>query len=222
MRSSLTVVFAATLVLSADPVMAGVIRGVLMTSTKSTNARAASDSAKTSKPTVQRGAGDAVVYLDKIPEKVEKKLTKPGLFRKARRPPRIVQRDLHFVPRVLATAVGGLVEFENLDRVYHNTFSVSAAKRFDLGKYAPGRLDTVVFDRVGVANLHCDIHPDESGFVVVVPNHAFTRPDSLGRFTLPKLPRGEYTVHVWHPRLGEFTRAVTMPKHGDLKLELKF
>lgn len=80
----------------------------------------------------------------------------------------------------------------------------------------------MVFDRAGVANLHCDIHPDESGFVVVVPNHAFARPDSLGRFALPKLPKGDYTLHVWHPRLGEITRDVTMPKHGDLKIELRF
>lgn len=222
MSRSLSVVLVAALVLVADPAVAGVIRGVLATSARSPRARAGRDSVQTSKPTVQRGANDAVVYLDKIPEKVEKKLTKKGLFKKAPRPKRIMQKDLHFVPRVLATTVGSAVEFENLDRVYHNTFSVSAAKRFDLGKYAPGTVDTVVFDRVGVANLHCDIHPDESGFVVVVPNHAFTRPDSLGRFALPKLPKGDYTLHVWHPRLGEFTRAVTMPAHGDLKLELKF
>ena len=221
MRHPLTVVFVATLILAADPAAAGVIRGVLTTSPPPP--RVGRDSLKTAKPTLQRGAGDAVVYLETVPEKVEKKLTKRGFFRKAPKPQRIVQRNLHFVPRVVATAMGSLVEFENLDRVYHNTFSVSAAKRFDLGKYKPGTLDSVLFDRAGVVNLHCDIHPDESGFVVVVPNHAFTRPDSLGRFQLPpKLPKGDYTLHVWHPRLGEFSRAVTMPAHGDLKLELKF
>jgi hypothetical protein len=222
MRSLTFAIIVAALALLVAPSAAGVIRGVLVTSAHGTRAHGAADSSAAAKPALQRGANDAVIYLAQVPQKVEKKLTHRGLFRKAPRPPRIVQTKLRFVPRVLAAAVGTAVEFENLDRVYHNAFSVSAAKRFDLGKYAPGTIDTVTFDHVGVANLHCDIHPDESGFVVVVPNHAFARPDSLGRFTLPKLPRGQYTVRVWHPRLGEITRTVEMPKHGDVALELRF
>ena len=222
MRAFTLAIIVAALGLVVAPAAAGVIRGVLVTSPQRTRTRSAADSAALARPALQRGANDAVVYLERVPDKVEKKLTRHGLFKKAPRPPRIVQAKLRFVPRVLAAAAGTAVEFENLDRVYHNTFSVSAAKRFDLGKYPPGTLDTVVFERVGVANLHCDIHPDESGFVVVVPNHAFTRPDSLGRFALPKLPRGQYTVRVWHPRLGEISRAVEMPKHGDVALEQRF
>lgn len=224
MRTLTLATIVAALGLSVAPAAAGVIRGVLVTSPQETRTRVSADSAAT-KPALQRGARDAVVYLERVPDKVEKKLTHRGpfsLFKKTPRPQRIVQTKLKFVPRVLAATPGSLVEFENLDRVYHNTFSVSAAKRFDLGKYPPGALDTVVFNRVGVANLHCDIHPDESAFVVVVPNHAFTRPDSLGRFVLPKLPRGQYSVRVWHPRLGEITRAVEMPRRGDVTLELKF
>ena len=170
----------------------------------------------------QRRVKEAVVYLERIPEKVERKLTRRRWWKRAPRLPRIVQADLRFTPRVLAAAAGTRVEFANLDRVFHNTFSVSAARRFDLGKYPPGHVDTVAFDRAGVANLHCDIHPQESGFVVVLPNHAFTRPDSLGRFTLPKLPAGSYTVRVWHPRFGELRRNVTMPSQGDLSVDLTY
>jgi plastocyanin len=164
-----------------------------------------------------------VVYLDRIPDEVEHKLTKTHWW-KRKKPgvPRIVQADLRYSPRVLAAPVGTRVEFANLDRVFHNTFSVSAARRFDLGRYLPGHVDTVAFDRVGVANLHCDIHPQEVGFVVVVPNHAFTRPDSLGYFRLPKLPEGSYVVRVWHPRLGDLRREVVMPRRGNLQLDLKF
>jgi len=225
MRALSLATIVATLGLAVAPAAAGVIRGVVVTSPQRPRAGTSADPAAKAKPVLQRGARDAVVYLQWVPEKVEKKLTprsRSNRSKKAPRPPRIVQTKLKFVPRVLGAAAGTLVEFENRDRVYHNTFSVSSAKRFDLGKYPPGALDTVVFDRVGVANLHCDIHPDESGFVVVVPNHAFTHPDSLGRFVLPKLPRGQYSVRVWHPRLGEITRAVEMPKRGDVALELKF
>jgi len=200
------------------PAAAGVIRGVLVTAPH--RARPGAGASPT-KPAVQKGARDAVIYLEQVPDKVEKKLAKTAK-KKTPRPPRIVQRQLAFVPRVLAAPAGTLVEIENLDRVYHNTFSISASKRFDLGKYPPGAIDSVVFDRVGVANLHCDIHPDESAFVVIVPNHAFARPDSLGRFELPKLPKGQYQLRVWHPRLGEITRVVDMPKHGDVALELRF
>lgn len=222
MRSLTFAIIAAALGLVVGPAAAGVIRGVLVTSPQRARSHARADSAAVAKPVLQRGASDAIVYLEQVPKKVEKKLTGHGLFRKAPPTPRIVQTRLRFVPRVLGAAAGTAVEFENRDRVYHNTFSVSAAKRFDLGKYAPSTIDTVIFERTGVANLHCDIHPDESAWVVVVPNHAFTRPDSLGRFKLPKLPRGQYTVRVWHPRLGEITRAVEMPKHGNVDLELKF
>ena len=170
----------------------------------------------------QRRVKEAVVYVDRIPDKVERKLTRGHWWKREPKLPRIVQANRRFTPRVLAVAAGSRVEFANLDRVYHNAFSVSAARRFDLGKYLPGHVDTVAFDRAGVANLHCDIHPDESGFVVVLPNHAFTRPDSLGRFTLPKLPPGTYSVRAWHPRLGELRREVTMLRRGDLTLELKY
>jgi hypothetical protein len=170
----------------------------------------------------QRGVSDAVIYVESVPEKVERKLRPKSSPKRPAPLPRIVQSKQAYVPRVLVTTVGGSVEFENLDRVYHNTFSVSAAKRFDLHKYAPGHRDTVTFERLGVANLHCDIHPDEIGFVVVVPNHVVARPDSTGRYELPKLPAGDYTVHVWHPRFGEIKRDVTVPKHGDVQLDLSY
>jgi plastocyanin len=221
MRASTILATILALALSADPLVAGVIRGVLVTSPLRNRPRTPADSAAAAKPRIQRGAKDAVIYLVEVPAKVEKKLARKSRPKKGALP-RIIQTGLRFVPRVMAAAAGTAVQFQNLDAVYHNAFSVSAAKRFDIGKYPPGALDTVVFERVGVANLHCDIHPDESGFVVVVPNHAFTRPDSLGRFVLPKLPRGPYRLRVWHPRLGEISRAVEMPKRGDVDIELRF
>ena len=123
---------------------------------------------------------------------------------------------------MLAVARGTSVEFQNLDRVYHNAFSVSVAKRFDLGKYPPGTRDTVLFDRAGAINLHCDIHPDMVGFVVVLPNHVFCHPDSMGAYQLPSLPGGRYSVRVWHPHRGELRRDVVVPRHGDVDLTLVY
>jgi len=220
-------IFAIVLALFEVPAAdAGVVRGTLWMN------RRAPAASKTiaEKPAIarmQRGVSEAVIYIEKVPESVERKLSGRGgfaLFRRAPKPwvPRIVQRNRMFAPRVLAIPAGTQVEFQNLDRVYHNAFSVSTARRFDLGKYAPGKTDTVKFDRAGVINLHCDIHPDMLGFIVVTPNHAYVRPDSLGHFTLPKLPAGPYTVRVWHARRGEIRRAIDMPARGDVDLDLSF
>jgi plastocyanin len=169
---------------------------------------------------------DAVIYVEKVPDKVERKLTGSGawFFWKPTQPrvASVVQKGRRFHPRVLAVALGTPVAFRNLDNVYHATFSVSAAKRFDLGRNMPGRSDTLVFGRPGIINIHCDIHPDMLGYVVVTPNHVFTRPDASGEYRLPKLPAGTYRVHAFHPRRGEIQRTAEMPKRGDVNLDLTF
>ena len=202
----------------AVPASAGTVRGVLWLTPPSPRAAAESGGNRRAQP----GVADAVVYVDRVPDKVEKKLTHHGWFWRAPRLPRIVQQNRQFDPRVLAVARGTAVEFQNLDRVYHNAFSVSVAKRFDLGKYPPGTRDTVMFDRSGAINLHCDIHPDMVGFVVVLPNHVFCRPDSMGEYKLPSLPEGRYSVRVWHPRRGELRRDVVVPHRGDVDLTLVY
>jgi plastocyanin len=174
----------------------------------------------------QQGIHDAVVWVESIPAKAERRLARPPWYRFWDRPRArmrtMVQAHQRFTPRVMVAPVGTPVEFLNLDRVYHNVFSVSAARNFDLGRYAPGARDTVLFDRSGVANLHCDIHPDEIGFIVVVPNLAYARPDSLGRFSLPRLPEGEYALRAWHSRLGEARGMAVIPRRGDATVTLAF
>jgi len=207
--------------LVASAATAGTVHGTIWMSAAAAKASPASPEAVAR---VQRGISDAVIYVESIPKKVEDKLAKPGgfLFFRPRteRVTRITQNDRKFDPRVLAIPAGSRVAFLNLDTVYHNAFSVSPAKRFDLGKYPPGRRDTLLFDRTGVVNLHCDIHSSMLGFIVVTPNHAFARPDSLGNFRLPKLPPGTYALHVFHPRRGEIRREVLVPKSGELAVDL--
>jgi len=206
--------------LVCSPASAGVIRGTLWVTHPSAAALAADPGS--APKTAQPGVSDAVIYIESIPEKAEHKLTHRGWFSPKPRMPRIIQQDRRFMPRVMSVTQGTSVEFRNSDLVYHNAFSVSLAKRFDLGRYPPGKSDTVAFEHAGVVNVHCDIHPDMSGYVVVLPNHAFDRPDSLGSYALPNLPPGRYALRVWHPRLGELRRDVEIPKHGNLTLPLVF
>jgi plastocyanin len=157
---------------------------------------------------------DAVVYLERVPAGVESTLAASGPH------PRLAQKDQSFAPRVLPVAVGTAVDFPNLDPIYHNVFSLSPIKRFDLGKYPRGQFKTVVFNRAGLVNVFCDIHSDMEAFVLVLPHHAFTQPAADGSFALPELTAGHYTVHVWHPDLPEQTLGVDVPASGTVTVEI--
>lgn len=125
-------------------------------------------------------------------------------------------------PHVLPVAVGTRVTFRNRDQIYHKVFSISPAKSFDLGSQAPGERGTVVFDRPGVVALHCELHPEATAFVVVLPTGQFTQPNAQGKFILPELTPGTYTIAAWHPTYGEVKRRVKVPKGGRLNISLAY
>ncbi|HEY6867686.1 MAG TPA: carboxypeptidase regulatory-like domain-containing protein [Candidatus Eisenbacteria bacterium] len=158
---------------------------------------------------------DAVVYVEHVPATAE------SIIAHARRvPATLAQFHRAFVPRVLSIAAGDTVAVPNLDPIYHDVFSLSPIKDFQLGRYAKGESRRVVFDRPGLVNVYCAIHSDMAAFVIVLPHHVFARPDSLGRFALPPLPPGPYTVCVWHPDLRGQRREVRIPAQGDLVLDV--
>lgn len=177
----------------------------------------------------QKGVEDGVVWVARIPERVDLRLSERSrgwlVLRKPKAGPplpSVALRHDSFTPRVLAGPAGSRVEFANRDRLYHSAFSVSNAKRFDLGQRPPGRRDTLAFPRSGVINLHCEIHPEAVGYLVVTPNRAHARPDAAGRFRLPKLPPGRYELHAWHPRKGELKLPFDVPRRGAVELNPTF
>jgi plastocyanin len=160
---------------------------------------------------------DAVVYVATVPADVESTLAAIAAPR-----PKLAQKDECFLPRVVPVAVGTAVDFPNLDPIYHNVFSLSPVKRFDLGKYPRGQSKAVVFNRIGLVNVFCDIHSEMAAFVLVLPHHAFVQPKADGTFELPDLPAGKYELHVWHPDLTEIVRTVDLPAQGDARVDLSF
>jgi plastocyanin len=111
----------------------------------------------------------------------------------------LAQKDLTFVPVLLPIEVGTRVEFPNLDDTYHNIFSYSPTKRFDLGRYRPEErpIPSVVFDRPGLVTLRCDIHEHMRGLILVLNTPYFAMTDTAGRFRLDKLPPGKYMLKAW-------------------------
>jgi plastocyanin len=161
-----------------------------------------------------RGAvNDAVLWVERIPAVADS-----GLALVARPRPQLAQIDQCFMPRVVSVAAGGKVDFPNQDPIYHNVFSVSATRRFDLGKYPRGQSRSVTFPKAGLVNVYCDIHSDMAAFVLVAPNHAFTQPAADGAYALPDLPAGKYVLHVWHPDFGSFEREVDLSADRALAL----
>ena len=120
---------------------------------------------------------------------------KPGA---AHPPVQMAQHHTQFAPGVLPVQVGTAVEFPNLDDFYHNVFSFSPAKRFDLGRYRKDEKPvTQVFDKPGVVTLRCEIHESMRGTILVLDTPFFVKTDAGGRFRLEGLPTGRYVLKAW-------------------------
>ena len=121
------------------------------------------------------------------------------------------QRNLAFVPHVLAVRVGTTVEFPNNDKVFHNVFSFRAGKKFDLGMYPKGTVKRIVFDKPGLARLFCNIHPNMAAYVMAVDSSYFAVSNDRGTFTIAGVPPGTYTYHAW--------RAGAQPLTGSIRVD---
>jgi len=117
----------------------------------------------------------------------------------------ILQRHETFMPRVVAVTVGSEVDFPNDDPIYHNVFSLSRARTFNLGRYPRGDTRRVRFDRTGIVKVFCEIHSHMSATVMVFAHPWFAMPDETGRFALGAVPPGDHHVTAWHERLGDTT-----------------
>jgi hypothetical protein len=111
------------------------------------------------------------------------------------------QINLEFVPYVKAILVGSPVYFPNKDNVRHHVYSFSPAKRFELPLYEGTPAEPVVFDRVGIVTIGCNIHDWMIGHIYVAATPHLATTDAAGRARLGDLPSGRYTVRVWHPRM---------------------
>ncbi|HEV8691633.1 MAG TPA: plastocyanin/azurin family copper-binding protein [Ideonella sp.] len=70
------------------------------------------------------------------------------------------QKNKAFSVKKLAVKVGDTVKFVNEDPLSHNIFSLSDAKSFDLGVFGQGQSRSVTFDKPGLIEVECAVHPD--------------------------------------------------------------
>lgn len=113
-------------------------------------------------------------------------------------PAQMAQKNIAFAPDLLPVLVGTAVEFPNMDDTYHNVFSYSKIKRFDLGRYRKDeKATTVVFDKPGAVTIHCEIHERMRGTILVLETPYFQKTDTAGRYRLEHLPAGNYVLKAW-------------------------
>jgi hypothetical protein len=124
--------------------------------------------------------------------------------------PVMAQKDKMFVPSVLAVGVGYTVGFPNLDPFFHNVFSYSKTRQFDLGRYPKGETETVTFDKPGIVKVFCEIHYSMRAYVHVLETPYFATSDEKGNFSIKNVEPGTYTLNVWQENLQDISRQITV------------
>ena len=129
------------------------------------------------------------------------------------------QRNETFVPHVLAITTGTTVDFPNSDKFYHNVFSLSKIRTFDLGRYAAGHSRPIRFDRPGIVRVFCDIHSHMNAFILVFSHPFFALTDGLGRYRIENVPPGTYNVVAWNEGTSKDIKPATVPDGGVAELD---
>jgi plastocyanin len=131
----------------------------------------------------------------------------------------IGQQNRRFVPDTLWIPAGSTISFPNLDPIFHNIFSLSKPKEFDLGNYSQDHTRTVAFPKPGVVFVNCRLHPNMSAAIVITPNRWGVKAGPDGKFTIAGVPHGSFTIVAWHKAAGVFRQRVTI---GDEPVVVSF
>lgn len=155
---------------------------------------------------------DFVVYIDQEPAQKPSPPAKPVEV--------VTQKDATFRPHVLPVLVGTTVEWPNRDEIYHNVFSISEPKEFDLGLYkSTDATKRVTFDKPGRVDIFCSIHKEMHCIILVLQTPHFAATDARNRYTITNLPAGTYKLKAWHERVPSQVREITVPAEGTVKVD---
>lgn len=134
---------------------------------------------------------DAIIYLTRLDQSI-----KPDPLSNS---PELNQKNVTFHPRVTPVTVGSTVSIVNMDRIYHNVFSKSPVKSFNIGKRLTGETIYQAFEKPGVVQVFCNIHTNMSAYILVLDTPFFQRVSGQGTFRFDGLPPGTYRVEIFHP-----------------------
>lgn len=144
----------------------------------------------------------SVVYLEEVPASIP--------AQPPRLNPKLNQYQMVFRPLVLPIVAGTTVDFPNEDPLFHNVFSYSEPREFDLGRYPRGEKKSVTFNRPGIVKVYCDIHSYMYATILVLKNPFFALPDDDGSYAITDIPPGEYHLTFWYGRNKAGTKMVSV------------
>jgi plastocyanin len=130
----------------------------------------------------------------------------------------IQQRDRRFDPELVVVPVGSTLTFPNEDPIFHNIFSLSRTQSFDLGYYPKGQSRSVKFQRAGVVQVYCHVHPNMYAAIVVTSSPWFGKPAPDGTVFWKEIPAGKYRMMAWHKVAGLFRTDVVVPESGQVNV----
>jgi plastocyanin len=163
-----------------------------------------------------KSLGNVFIYVKEgLPQRMYPVPTSPVVFD---------QQKCRYVPRVLGVQVGQAVEIRNSDPLLHNVHGEGAVNRpFDYGQPLQGIKTTHTFTtREVMVPVKCQVHAWMRGYIGVLEHPFFAVTDGSGRFTIPQLPPGTYTIEAWHERLGTQTQQITIAAKDAKTLDFTF
>jgi plastocyanin len=175
-------------------------------------------------PVFARANGDIIGMVEHGSSRVHNAVVSlvevPGTF-KSSKTVTMNQKDKEFAPHVLAVEKGTTVTFNSEDPFFHNVFSSSRVKTFNVSQEKKGDTSQITFDKPGIVPIRCHIHANMKAFVVVLPNPYFATTNSKGLFKISGVPAGTYTIKVWDETGLSETQSVTVPATGSVKVIFK-
>ncbi len=125
------------------------------------------------------------------------------------------QRNMQFIPHVMAITVGDTVNFENHDHLVHNVYSPDV-DAYNLGSFKEGEVRSHTFQKPGVYSQLCSVHPEMLGYVFVGQNPYSAVVDKAGSYTIKDVPPGTYKLAVWNSKLKAPDKTVTVAPGGKV------
>jgi plastocyanin len=146
-------------------------------------------------------------------------LVAPGLaVTPPKQPVEMDQKQMQFLPHVMAVVTGTTVRFLNSDPVPHNVFSPEG--KYNLGTWPTGQAHDYKFDKPGVYTQLCRVHPEMEAFVVVLDTPYFAATDATGRFEIKGVAAGKYKLVAWSEKLKSVQQEVTVESGKTLTADL--
>ena len=121
-------------------------------------------------------------------------------------------KDCRYEPHVFGARVGQPITVRNSDPTLHNVNAIANVNaEFNQSLPAKGLAITETFSapEIGIP-FKCHVHPWMTSYGNVVAHPYFVVTDASGRFTLPNVPSGTYTIEVWHEKLGRQQKQITI------------